>query len=300
MNLTATAELSGIALVKRMIAILTSITALFCSIFGIPYYPSGDRIDMSQFELSFEDEFDGDTVDWKVWSGHLTAPGGASFMRRGGYWNADLVETVDGNLIIPLKYLSDGYAGGGPGWYSAAIETQPDGAGTGFTQTYGYFEVRCILPKCADCWAAFWMMNDGVYRVGEDGMDGTEIDVFESPYYGKAQNNMVSSDLHYDGYNEEHQHLGAKKYLIKGDPYSEFNTYGVEWNENEYVFYINGVESFRTSYGGVSRNPEHMLLSVEVSGENGVFPYDSLDKNEEYDFIVDYVRVYQYKELPAK
>lgn len=64
--------------------------------------------------------------------------------------------------------------------------------------------------------------------------------------------------------------LNAKVFLIKNNPYEEFNTYGLEWNEDEYIFYINGVETFRTSFGGVSQNPEYVILSVEMRGENGI------------------------------
>jgi len=195
-------------------------------------------------------------------------------------------------------YLQDGIGGTGEGWYSAGIDTDKD-AQNGFSQTYGYFECRCILPKCADCWASFWLTNEEVYNVDGNGKDGTEIDVFESLYYGKSKQNCISSDLHYDGYGDAHKALGTKKFLVSGDPYSEFNTYGVEWNENEYIFYINRRETFRSSFGGVSQNPEYLILSLEVDGSDGV-TNTKLDKTKTYNFIVDYVRVYQYNRLLEK
>lgn len=274
----------------KVSVILTSIAAMFCSLFGLPYYATGDSLDLSRFELTFEDEFD--TLDRSVWSGHFTY-GDDDYIRRGGYWNSSLARTEDGKLIIPMVYRESGVKSGGAGWYSAGLDTDND-APNGFSQKYGYFEVRCKLPPCADCWAAFWLLNSGVFDVGNEGRDGTEIDVFESPYYGERKNNMISSNLHYDGYNDAHKMMGAKKYLIKGDPYSEFNTYGVEWNEKEYIFYINGVETFRTSYGGVSQNPEYMILSLEVNGNNGVYSGKKADRTKEYDYVIDYVRAYQY------
>ena len=281
-----------IGLFSRLAVILTTITAILCSLLGIPYYASGERLDMSKFELSFEDEFD--TLDRSVWSGHYTY-GDGDHVRRGGYWNSELAYAADGVLTIPMMYRESGLSSGGAGWYSAGIDTDDD-APNGFSQKYGYFEVRCILPKCADCWAAFWLLNDGAFNVGSEGRDGTEIDVFESAHYGESRSNVISSNLHYDGYEADHRMLGAKKFLVKGDPYSEFNTYGVEWNEKEYIFYINGVESFRTDFGGVSQEPEYMILSLEVSGDDGVFSGKSADKTQEYDFIVDYVRAYKYKD----
>ena len=71
-------------------------------------------------------------------------------------------------------------------------------------------------------------------------------------------------------------------------------------------FYINGKETCRTNAGGVSQNPEYLLLSCEFAGENGVQNSDrhgtgkiSLTPAENWpaEFKVDYVRCYQYKDL---
>ena len=111
----------------------------------------------------------------------------------------------------------------------------------------------------------------------------------------------VISGIHYDGYGEGHKGDSIGKWF-SNNPYEEFNTYGLEWNENEYIFYINGVETGRLSTGGVSQNPEYLILSCEVAGENGVANADrhgtgkmSMEPGDTAEFIVDYVRVYQYK-----
>ena len=186
--------------------------------------------------------------------------------------------------------------GEGAGWYTAGVDTDSDSP-NGFSQKFGYFECRCILPEGADVWSAFWLMNDGVYEVDGSGRDGTEIDIFESDGYEEILNRNISSNLHFDGYGDDHQKLGAKRFLIKNNPYEEYNTYGLEWNEDEYIFYINGVETFRTSYGGVSQNPEYLILSVEMRGENGIPSERENAPGEEAQFVVDYVRVYQYKDM---
>lgn len=278
---------------KKLIAMLLSALSVILTFLGIAHYPMGLEVDMSKFTLTFEDEFDGE-LDRSVWSGHYTY-GNDSSVRRGAYWNNYIAYTKDGNLVIPLQYLADGMGGTGAGWYSAGLDTDSD-AENGFAQKYGYFECRCILPKCAPAWSAFWLMNEGVYNEDGNGKDGTEIDIFESNCYGDRINNAVTSNLHFDNYGEMHQAMGAQKFLIQGDPYSEYNTYGLEWNEEEYIFYINGVETFRTDYGGVSQNEEYLILSLELGGENAV-PNATMNTNETYEFIVDYVRVYQYNDL---
>jgi len=108
----------------------------------------------------------------------------------------------------------------------------------------------------------------------------------------------------FDGYDDASQGTTIGKYRVAGDIYDEFHTYGVEWNENIYIFYVDGVETGRTSFGGVSRNPEWLILSVEVSGSGGVAGGDNhgtgvISKNKKWpaNFVVDYVRAYQYKDL---
>lgn len=277
----------------RIFAGILSVISMLCIALDIPFYAVGDEADMSKFTLTFNEEFDSE-LDRSVWSGHYTY-GETSEVRKGSYWNRNLAQTKDGNLIIPVTYLSEGMGGKGAGWYSAGIDTDSD-APNGFSQKYGYFECRCILPKGVGIWSAFWMMNEGVYQENGTGTDGTEIDIMESPYYGEFLENAVSANLHFDGYGEAHQQWRAKKSLLRGNPYEEFNTYAIEWNENEYIFYINGKESYRTDFGGVSQEPEYLILSVEMSGENAI-PADRVDvpnNGEGCEFIVDYVRAYQY------
>ncbi len=276
---------------SKIIAFICSILISLCVTLDIPCYPMGQKLSLDSFTLTFSDEFEGE-LDRSIWSGHYQY-GTNSEARKGCYWNQYLAYTENGNLIIPVVYLQDGFGGKEAGWYSAGIDTDTDSP-NGFSQKYGYFECRCILPRGADIWSAFWLMNDGVYEVDGSGQDGTEIDIFESNCFGKTLPNSITSNLHFDGYGEAHQKHGATQFLIKNNPYEEFNTYGLEWNENEYIFYINGIETFRTDFGGVSQNEEYLILSVEMRGENGIPSERSNTPNENAEFIVDYVRVYQY------
>ena len=277
---------------KSIFSFIMSLIISLCVALDIPCYPMGEKLDLDKFDLTFEDNFDGE-LDRSVWSGHYQY-GNTTEARKGSYWNQYLAQTKDGNLVIPVVYLEEGMGGKGAGWYSAGIDTDSDSP-KGFSQKYGYFECRCILPKGSDIWSAFWLMNDGVYEVGDDGKDGTEIDIFESDCYGDFMENAVTSNLHFDGYGDAHQKHGATKFLLKNNPYEEFNTYGLEWNENEYIFYINGVETFRTDFGGVSQNEEYLILSVEMKGEDGVPSERENVPAEGAEFIIDYVKVYQYK-----
>ena len=287
---------------SKIISWFGSILFAFASLFpwmftNFPKTPSGQKVDMSKFELTWQDEFDGNSVDSSKWiyPWWITE-------RKGGYWYSDMVSVHDGNLDITTKYIPDGLHGSPGGYYTGVVETR-----NMFEQCYGYFEVRCILPASSGMWSAFWMMNEGVYNIDGSSNDGTEIDIFESMKYKDhwwKVGDSVKSGIYYDGYGPEKQSDDIG-YYFANNPYEEYNTYGLEWNKDELIFYINGVETGRTSKGGISDNPEYLILSCEIAGEDGIANADrhgtgkiSLPQDgSEVHFLVDYVRVYQYKDI---
>ena len=296
------------SILKALIAALMMISVSLPGMLSLGKLPEGKTIDLSEYELVWSDEFDGTELDKSKWSYNWW-----EVVRKGGYWHEDMVSVKDGNLVIRTEYLDeplenyhydkwhdkidfDEYK---PGYYTGVIRSN-------YEQCYGYFEVRCILPAAQGLWSAFWMMNGEVENVDGSGQDGTEVDIFESFYYKDHWwgNDCVISGIHYDGYGEGHQGDSIGKTFIENDPYTEYNTYGLEWTKDEYIFYVNGVETGRLSTGGVSQNPEYLILSCEVSGENGVAEGDSKGagvisktpkENWPAEFKVDYVRCYQPK-----
>ena len=75
----------------------------------------------------------------------------------------------------------------------------------------------------------------------------------------------------------------------------EYNTYGLMWTEDEYIFYINGVETARSTFGnGVSEVLEDVIVSLEIPDENKLAELDKEGYHTE--FIVDYVKIYQIAE----
>ena len=297
-------------IIKAIIAFFQSVWLFIAGIFApgpvkpadpviIPPPENPAIISFDDFSLVWSDEFDGTALDSSKWTG-FRCSSDKSVTRQGGWWHTDFASVKDGNLNITAKYYRNGYKGGKAGWYSCGLCT------TGlFEQTYGYFEARCILPKGTGMWSAFWMLPQDIsHTIGNGGTDGAELDIFESPnyHYKLSDNvNVVTSNIHFDGYGKEEQSkCVATPFIEANDPYEEFNTYGVEWNEKEYIFYINGIETGRTDFGGTSRVPEYLILSTEIGGKNGVpgtnWAGEPISSDAQpTDFIIDYVRVYQYK-----
>ena len=303
-------------MMKRIISLLISMLMVISpslpQTFGLAKKPKDNTVDMSKFTLTWSDEFDGDKIDKSKWG-----PEWWVTERKGGYWHEDMARVENGNLVISAEYLDTplenryydkwhdviNFKEYKPGYYTAMLTTQGK-----FEQCYGYFETRCILPAGTGLWSAFWMMNDKVYIEDGTGDDGTEVDIFESMYYKDHWwgCDAVISGIVFDGYGEARQGDSIGKYFIKNNPYKEYNTYGLEWNKDEYIFYINGHETGRLSKGGVSDNPEYLLLSVEIAGSDGIADADrhgtgkithTPEKNWPVEFKVDYVRCYQYNDL---
>ena len=262
--------------------------------FRYPWKPKKKKtLELSEFDLVFEDHFDGEELNEEIW-GKYAEDG----IRKGGYWDLESQTFLkDSCLIIRTEYKKEGKFG--EGYYTANVSSR--GA---YEQTYGYFECRCKLPAAEGMWSAFWLMTP---MVGDfvPGKIGTEIDVFESPVWWRGKNrherNLVTSNLHYGGYKLGHRYKNVAVTRLN-NPYEEFNTYGVEWNENGYIFYINGDEVGRSKFGGVCRSPEYLRCTCEVDGTHGkpTFGWSgkitrAAEDELPADFVIDYVRAYQYK-----
>jgi len=251
-----------------------------------------DTIDLSQYNLVFDENFDGTEINSTYWGPHCSYG-----LRKGGYWSKDQSFLRDGNLVIRTEYKQDGEFG--PGWYTGNISTQRK-----YLHGFGYYECRCILPKGKGLWSAFWLMNDNVNKVTQDASKGAEIDIFESPYYffGGEYSWKVTSNIHYSGYELDTKYQNVVISALDNNPYENYNTYGLDWTADEYIFYVNGKEVARSTFGGVSQEKEYMILSCEVDGSNGKPNYGWSDRIDNYDkdtffaeFIVDYVRIYEKK-----
>lgn len=251
-------------------------------LFGMPVTPRGQELDLTGYELVFYDEFEGDELDMTSW--YHRGVGGD----RGGYSAPEQVSMRNGNVVLTGEYREDGRFG--PGWYGAEIARTE-------WYTNGYFEIRCICSSGENFWSAFWLQAHHPYEAeySQGGIGGAEIDIFEC-FSTPGQiigGNHVTSTIHcagVDGVQEGFQSaiLGD----FKGENiFEEYNTYGVEWTEEEYIFYINGVETTRSTFGnGVSREELLPIISLCVPS---IEKFDGYDTDYKTEFIVDYVKIYQ-------
>lgn len=226
----------------------------------LPPAPTG-----RQWKLVWHDEFDGDKLDESKWN-RL-----GDSKRRDGFWIKDNAY-VNGQGSLLLRTRKDGDR-----FTSGAVNTQGK-----FEHAFGYYVARCQMPKQPGHWPAFWLMTPGVSKIGNDGRDGTEIDISEIPW----RDGQLTSNLHWDGYGKEHKSAGTK-FTIPGIT-EGWHTFGLLWRPDEYVFYVDGKETWRSAAGGVSQVPEFLKLTEEIGKWGG-----DITKAELPDYFeVDYVRIY--------
>ena len=230
-------------------------------------------VDGRRLSLTFEDDFDGAELDPAKWSR-------ADEMKRqdkDNYWD-DSMSHLNGRGELVISARTERNTGNiltGAAWTKGLFE-----------QTYGYYEIRTTLNTVPGYWTAFWLMTDNVASEENGGRDGTEIDVYESAYYNEG---LVQHTLHWDGYAAAHRSVGTTAPLEYD---GEYHTFGVLWTPEEYVFYVDGAETWRTDAGEAGGTCEVPLYMI-ISAETGSWTYDKLDKNSLRDRIkIDYVRAY--------
>ncbi|MGD0094433.1 MAG: glycoside hydrolase family 16 protein [Planctomycetota bacterium] len=225
------------------------------------------------YKLVWADEFDGEQLDTAKWDYRLLGK------RRNAVNTKDAVRLDGkGHLAITTSKAGDEY-------HTGMIGTQGK-----FEALFGYFECRVQFQSQQGHWAAFWLQSPTMGKViGDPKQSGTEIDIFE---YLARQPDLLQMNLHWDGYGKDHKHAGKQHKdaaLAEG-----WHVIGLEWTADEYKFFLDGKEVWRTA-SGVSHAKEFIILSMEVDKWGGDIAAAKLPDSCQF----DYVRVYQ-KETDAK
>ncbi len=135
------------------------------------------------------------------------------------------------------------------------------------TLTYGVTAARMRFQQLAGQHAAFWLQpSSPVPGATSAAEGGAEIDVIE--WFGADRpSGGLSGSVYYPTSSGQAKAGGwipdPNGYL--GGPgdswWSAYHVFSVEWSPEEYVFRIDGRETWRTSQG-VSQQPEYLILSL--------------------------------------
>jgi beta-glucanase (GH16 family) len=163
-----------------------------------------------------------------------------------------------------------------------------------WTQRYGYFEARMKLPTAPGLWPAFWMMPDrgaGAANRQDTGNNGMEFDIME--HLDRWGPNRYNIAMHWDGYGKDHKSTGSDKIYVQPDK-DGYITCGLLWTPGSAVYYCTGKPVLRWDNPRVGSVPEIMMFTMPMGGwDNNALD----DARLPDDFSVDYVRVWQRKDL---
>lgn len=221
----------------------------------------------SSWELSFQDEFYGTDLDWNVWIPQNGFPGHILSSR----WKENAV--VEDGL---LKLVTKKEQRGGADWTTASVWVK----NTVFEQTYGYWEARYRYAAATGLNQSWWMI-DGADPGAARGL--FEIDINEGHYPNRIHMNLHTN---IGGVRKQNQVL----YRSGDDLSADFHTYGLEWTEQELIYYLDGKEIGRRPAANANL-PVYPILSTALLDGAGPIT-DALDGKS---MDVDYVRVYRQK-----
>jgi beta-glucanase (GH16 family) len=245
-------------------AVLALLAPLSCPAGGAPEADILPRIDGEGWRLLWRDEFAATHLDETRWTA-LEGP------RKGGWWEPEAVRLDGLGRLVIRVFRKDGR------YVSGAVTTRGK-----LEQRFGFFVMRAKLPREPGHWPAFWLTAAGAGRAGDEGRDGTEVDVMEKPWL----DDRVQHALHWDI--QEPSGSSASRVSSVAGVSRGFHTFAVWWKPEEYVFYVDGRVTWRSSAGGVSQVPQCLMVSEEVGAWAGRIAEARLPDR----LVVDYVRVY--------
>ena len=234
-------------------------------------------LDLSSYKMTFEDKFD--RIDVSAWG-----PGTRWIAHTP--WNGDFGDaafadptpnfpftTKDGVLQIEARKDPDGK------WRSGMLaSTDPKGAG--FSQEFGYFELRAKLPAGPGPWPAFWL-------IGNKAPGGSaEIDVLEYVGHDPSKYEATVHVWPRDGKGRNYEAKFAVP-VPSGSLTESFHNYGVAVDAHEIVFYLDRQEVARTPTPQEHKQKLFLLISLAMGSG---FPIDKAPNPSTMQ--VEYVRAY--------
>lgn len=235
-----------------------------------PSEPAGSTLPpgAAGYVLTFEDDFGGTELDASKWR-----PRSLGRRKQGIVVEDTSLLDGEGHLVMTLRQAGEDY-------HIAQVSTQET-----FLQRFGYFECRARVNHEPGAHTAFWLQSPALGQgLGDPARFGTEIDVFE--YHLADGPGWVHHNLHWNGYGAEHQRAGTRVAVPGVD--DGFHTFGLLWTPEEYAFFVDGRETWRSTKA-VSHIAQYMILSVELTGWGG----DVREAQLPDEIFFDWVRAYQ-------
>jgi Ca2+-binding RTX toxin-like protein len=251
-------------------------------------------LDLSHMHMTFADEFNGlslynsktGTGTWRTEFGYggegsLASRNGNAALYMDAKYGLDPFKIHDGVMdIIAAPVTTDLKGNLYDKAYTSGILTTK----YSFAQQYGYFEIKAKVPAGEGFFPAFWLLP-------ADGTWPSEIDIFEN--LGKDPSTLyLTSHTKETGKNTQQQNVVD----VQGASDS-FHTYGLLWDADYLVWYIDGTEVARVPTSDDMHKPMYMIIDLAVGGAWAGNPTAATGTGA---LSVDYVHAYQLNDAPAQ
>jgi len=248
---------------------------------------SPNTIDLTGFELVFNENFDSGEINPEKWSTALRW-GPDVIVNNEEQYYVDILNDPDFGYN-PFRMGSNSLAIGANTTPAELIENANDQlfvsgvltTADKFEFTHGIVEMRAQIPAGAGLFPQFWMLPDEftglrpqTFIMEARGDDPSTV--FHTYKYQDADDNL--------------QTPGTDQ--TQGDDFSAaFHTYALEWSPGELVFYIDGVEFHRIQSENIASQDMYLIINLAVGGFFAGSPDESTPFPTE--MIIDHVRVFQ-------
>lgn len=242
----------------------------------------------NEWVMVWSDEFEGTNLNQNYWNIEVHGNGDGNDELQYYSDKSDNISVSDGTLKITAK--NEDYSGK---QYTSAKITSLNK----LTLNQGKIEARIKLPSFLGSWPAFKLMGANSESVEWPGCG--EIDIMESI---NTENNIFATahwECSYaqDAYDSAGSSIEASNIEIDK---TEWHTYGLEWNDTQIIWYIDGVQYYALNITSEREMeeftmPQYIILNLSVGG---YYPGFSID-NEALPATmeVDYIRAYENKIL---
>jgi len=232
------------------------------------------------YRLAWADEFDGATLDTNKWSYR-------GLGERHDAVNVPNAVSLGGGHLTITTYTAGGKH------YTGMIGTEGK-----FERRFGYWEARLKFEDASGQWSAFWIQTPTFSQLpGDPAKAGMEIDVVEHravDRHDKKLSGQAQHTVHWAGSDKAVQ----SRACLTGDLGLDqgFHTYGCEWTETAYRFFVDDKLTW-TASAPVSERNQYVILSSEVEDHSwaGSIPAGGYGSREtsQTRLVADYVRFYE-------
>ncbi|OWW24668.1 hypothetical protein B4Q04_15230 [Zobellia sp. OII3] len=293
----------------------TALSSLFYLFFlGLVYGQQPTKTsnpnDQWTIKWSASDEFNKNDPDWAKWIQTGNLPNTSAWK-----WNNQKnVKISNGIAELTMRHNANNTPDGGTYFTSGIFKSYQK-------FTYGYFEAKIQGADIGEgvC-PSFWLYSDFDYSVANGETVYSEIDVVELQqfdWYEGHQDDIYDMDLNLHAVVKEngegvwrrpkmYPQEQLNKWRAPWDPSKDFHIYGCEVNQNEIIWYVDGVEVARKPNKYWHR-PMNVTLSLGLrkpfvkffdNKNNAINPETDAKAREKLSDIptsmyVDYVRVWE-------